>query len=99
MTDFENTALSVMVGMIANIVNRFDLDFVIPVSLVDENMKRAHLKDAVLEQKFWFKVPKQEDAEKINLNELKSTNFLKSNSKEETSPNSEKDRIKELYIW
>ena len=43
LTDFENTALTVMVGMIANIVNQFDLDFIIPVSLVDENMKRAHL--------------------------------------------------------
>ena len=62
-TDFENSALTVMVGMIANIINTFDIDFIIPVSLVDENMKRAHERDALLEQKFWFKVPKPEDSE------------------------------------
>ena len=48
LTDFENTALTVMVGMIANIVNMFDVDFIIPVSLVDENMQRAHVRDGIL---------------------------------------------------
>jgi len=33
-----NAALTVFVGMIANIINEFSLDFVIPISLVDENM-------------------------------------------------------------
>lgn len=46
LTDFENTALTVMVGMLANIINEFDLDFIVPISMVDENMKRAHIRDA-----------------------------------------------------
>ena len=48
LTDYENTAMTVMTGMIANIVCAFDLDFILPISLVDENMKRAHARDAVL---------------------------------------------------
>lgn len=48
LTDFENSALTVCVGMIANLINTFDLDYILPISLVDENMKRAHNKDALL---------------------------------------------------
>ena len=48
LTDFENSALTVCVGLIANVVNTFDLDFILPISLVDENMKRAHDRDGLL---------------------------------------------------
>jgi glutamate--cysteine ligase catalytic subunit len=48
-TDFENAALTIMVGMISNLVNDFDLDFIIPISLVDENMERAHARNGLLE--------------------------------------------------
>ena len=41
-TDYENSVLTVFVAMLANIVNTFDLDFILPLTLVDENMKRAH---------------------------------------------------------
>ena len=42
LTDFENSALIVLMGMIVNIINNFDLDFIMPISLIDENMERAH---------------------------------------------------------
>ena len=42
LTDFENSALTVFVAMLANLVNTFDLDFILPQTLVDENMKRAN---------------------------------------------------------
>ena len=48
--------------MIANVVNMFDLDFILPISLVDENMKRAHNRNGLLETKFWWKVPQGPDA-------------------------------------
>lgn len=41
LTDFENAAFTVFVGMIANVINEFSLDFIIPISLVDENMKKC----------------------------------------------------------
>ena len=57
LTDFENSALAVMVGMIANIINTFDVDYILPIKMVDENMKRAHIRDAASQTKFWWKVP------------------------------------------
>ena len=59
LTDFENSALTIAVGMIANVINTFETDFILPVSLVDENMKRAHNRDGLLETKFWWKMPAQ----------------------------------------
>lgn len=38
LTDFENAALTVFVGMMANIINTFSLDFILPISYVDINM-------------------------------------------------------------
>jgi glutamate--cysteine ligase catalytic subunit len=55
-TDFENSCLIVLMGMITNIINHFDVDFIIPITLSDENMKRAHYRDALLNEKFWFNV-------------------------------------------
>lgn len=57
LTDFENSALAIMVGMLANIINTFDVDFILPISMVDENMKRAHFRDAASQTKFWWKIP------------------------------------------
>jgi len=47
-TDFENTCLIVMMGLITNVINHFDVDFIIPITMSDENMKRAHYRDAIL---------------------------------------------------
>lgn len=63
LTDYENAALTVCVGLIANVVNTFDLDFILPITLVDENMKRAHNRDGLLSTKFWWKVPTGPDAQ------------------------------------
>ena len=74
LTDFENTALTVMVGMLANIINEFDLDFIVPISMVDENMKRAHIRDAASQMKFWWKVPEPEQVGKTTKpNEVEKT--------------------------
>lgn len=56
LSDFENAALIVCLGMITNIINHFDLDFLMPISKIDENMERAHMRDAASMQKFWFKI-------------------------------------------
>ena len=41
MTDFENAALTVFLGMIVNIINEFSLDFIIPISQVDDGMLKC----------------------------------------------------------
>lgn len=63
MTDFENTCLIVFLGLLTNVINHFDVDFIIPISMSDENMKRAHFRDAILEQKFWVKLNCLRDSE------------------------------------
>ena len=91
-----------MVGMIANLINTFDMDFVLPISLVDENMKRAHLRDALTEVKFWWKIPTPEQVKSgFTVSEIEKTEFLKSNTKTtvKSGIGAELGRYKELYIW
>ena len=54
-TDFENAAFSVFVVLITRAILSFDLNFYIPISKTTENMETAHLRNAVTEQKFWFR--------------------------------------------
>jgi len=54
-TDFENAAFTVVVALCARVILFFDLVFYVPLSKVDENMRRAHARDAVLSQKFFFR--------------------------------------------
>jgi len=55
MTDYENSAMVILLGMITNVLNHFDVDFMMPISKIDENMERAHKRDGLLFQKFWWK--------------------------------------------
>lgn len=81
MTDFENAALTVFVGMIANIINEFSLDFIMPISKVDENMETCHGQNALIEAKFWFRVDlfDQNKGENYFENVLKESKYVKSN--------------------
>jgi hypothetical protein len=38
----------VALGLIVNVINHYDVNFIIPITLADENMKRAHYRDAIL---------------------------------------------------
>ena len=77
LTDFENAAFVVFIALITRVVLAFDLGFYIPLSKVDENMSRAHLKDAVNTQMFFFRkhiappdlgMDGEEDAENVKTN-------------------------------
>lgn len=48
MTDYENSAMVILLGMITNVLNHFDVDFMMPISKIDENMDRAHKRDGLL---------------------------------------------------
>jgi glutamate--cysteine ligase catalytic subunit len=54
-TDFENAAFAVFIVLVTRVILSFGLDFYIPISKVEENMQRAHARNAVLDQKFWFR--------------------------------------------
>lgn len=54
-TDFENSALIVALAMIHNVINHFDVNFIMPISKIDENMEAAHKRDAYFKERFWFR--------------------------------------------
>ncbi|KAG8996383.1 hypothetical protein FRB90_012754 [Tulasnella sp. 427] len=54
-TDFENAAFSVFIVLLSRAILSFGLNFYIPISKVDENMQRAQKRNAVKEQRFWFR--------------------------------------------
>ncbi|PFH59321.1 hypothetical protein XA68_12522 [Ophiocordyceps unilateralis] len=54
-TDFENAAFSVFMVLVTRAILSFDLNLYIPIAKVDENMERAHGRDAVLAQRFFFR--------------------------------------------
>ncbi|CAJ0909380.1 5957_t:CDS:10 [Entrophospora sp. SA101] len=54
-TDFENAAFAIFIVLLTRIILSYNLNFYIPISKVDENMRIAHNKDAVLNEKFWFR--------------------------------------------
>ena len=96
-TDFENTCLIVLMGLITNVINHFDVDFVLPVTLADQNMERAHYRDAILNQKFWFNTACfQEglaDLESFE-NKLQESDYLRSAPQK----GSRKPQYEELHI-
>jgi len=55
LTDFENAAFTAFVVLLTRVLLIFDLDFLLPLSKVDENMERAHRINAVNSEKFWFR--------------------------------------------
>lgn len=55
LTDFENSAIVCFVVLLTRVILSYNLNFLIPISKVDENMKNSQLRNACLEQKFWFR--------------------------------------------
>ncbi|KAJ8870873.1 hypothetical protein PR048_027174 [Dryococelus australis] len=54
-TDFENAAIVCFVVLLTRVILSYQLNFIIPISMVDENMKRAQRNGAVRTEKFWFR--------------------------------------------
>ncbi|SPO28439.1 probable gamma-glutamylcysteine synthetase [Ustilago trichophora] len=54
-TDFENAAFSVFIVLLTRAILSFGLNFYMPLTKVDENMARAHKRDAVNGEHFWFR--------------------------------------------
>ncbi|CAE6472141.1 unnamed protein product [Rhizoctonia solani] len=55
LTDFENAAMSVFLILLSRAILSFGLNLYLPISKVDENMRRAQRRGAVREEKFWFR--------------------------------------------
>ncbi|KZF19653.1 putative glutamate-cysteine ligase Gcs1 [Xylona heveae TC161] len=55
MTDFENAAFSIFIVLVTRAILSFDLNFYIPITKVTENMETAHRRNAVLDERFYFR--------------------------------------------
>ncbi|KZO95665.1 glutamate-cysteine ligase catalytic subunit [Calocera viscosa TUFC12733] len=55
LTDFENAALCIFVVLLSRAVLHFGLNMYVPLSRVDESMRRAVRRDAVRGEKMWFR--------------------------------------------
>jgi glutamate--cysteine ligase catalytic subunit len=54
-TDFENAALVAFLVLLTRAILTFDLHLVMPISKVDENMRRAQVRDACVRERFYFR--------------------------------------------
>ncbi len=53
--DFENAAIVCFVVLLTRVILSYGYNLLVPISKVDENMKRAQKRDAVTEEKFYFR--------------------------------------------
>lgn len=54
-TDFENAAFVVFIILLTRAIIAYDLNFYMPLSKVDENMSRAHMRESVGKDKFYWR--------------------------------------------
>ena len=54
-TDFENAAFTCTAVLLSRVMLFFDLNLYMPLSLVEENFRRAHVRNAVNTQRFHFR--------------------------------------------
>ncbi|KIW93646.1 uncharacterized protein Z519_06251 [Cladophialophora bantiana CBS 173.52] len=54
-TDFENAAFAIFIVLVTRAILSFDLNLYIPIPRTTENMETAHVRDAVMKEKFWFR--------------------------------------------
>lgn len=54
-TDFENAAIACFMALLARITVIYNLNFLIPISKIDENMQTAQKRNACITERFWFR--------------------------------------------
>lgn len=55
LTEFENAAYVVFVVLLTRVILSYKLNFLIPISKMDENMEAAQRRNAARTEKFWFR--------------------------------------------
>lgn len=68
-TDFENAAIVCFIVLLTRVILSYKLDLLIPISKVDENITRAHKRDAVKKEKFWFRSDIYSDTKQEDIQE------------------------------
>lgn len=55
-TPYENTAIFALILGLYEVIMRYDVNFIIPISKVDENFERAYTNDQINKKKFWWRI-------------------------------------------
>lgn len=97
-TPYENTAIISFIIAIYGFLMRYDVNFIIPISLVDENFKRAYLCDALNTQKFYWRVNGVRSLKMQNLGFGKYNSYKEEDRDPLTYEEDMKNNIKELTI-
>lgn len=79
-TDFENAAFSVFTVLLSQTILYFDLNIYIPISNVDKNMEIAHKKDAVINEKFYFRKDLESAAHNDNIEMMSINQIINGNT-------------------
>ena len=70
MTDFENAALVTFLVLLSRVIlEKVDVDFLVPISRVDENMRRAQRRGACLSEKFYFRT-RSGEMDELSIDEI-----------------------------
>ena len=78
LTAFENAAFAAFSVLLAKAIQKYNLFFTVPMSLVSMNMGAAHMRDPVNTQQFWWRTncgfcdskPKSSDFIRMSLDEI-----------------------------
>merc|ERR1712228_731886 len=75
LTEFENAAFVVFITLASRAILYYGLNFYIPISRVDENFHRAHKRDAVNCELFWWRTCSSTNS-KLAMSELTISQIL-----------------------
>jgi glutamate--cysteine ligase catalytic subunit len=92
LTDYENAALTAVISLLVKLLSTYNVNFIIPISVGDKNMERAHKRDAILKEKFLFR--KNIVSAEYKKLDLDKTGYLRSSL---TVP-AEKEEIVEMTL-
>jgi glutamate--cysteine ligase catalytic subunit len=79
LTPFENSSIIAFLISIYSSIFKFDVNFILPITFVDENFKRASKMDAIVSQKFFWRINGIDRSFRRNFEVLKKNDFLGSN--------------------
>ena len=98
LTPYENTSMIALILAIYGFIMRYDVNFIIPISMVDENFNRAYKNDAINKQKFYWRINSVRSLKMQTLGFGKYNSYKEENRDPLTYEEDIKNNIKELTI-
>lgn len=97
-TDFENASFTIFIVLLTRVILSYNLNFYIPISKVDENMRIAHHRNGILEEKFWFRTDIFRNPEHFAANSNHETESTASNTNTDNNTSTSPGNYQKLTI-